>query len=131
MKFLDAWHFLSSHKIFNVQFKTEIPKSQLLQECLKTKGLGVDFLSSRVSHFPDKVLSVVVMEDVDGITPVIALECGEVFLNEDGELDSYHNVELDVYAPTYELAVCALASKVKEQFGEDLKGSQLVVDLRR
>ncbi|WP_044129176.1 hypothetical protein [Vibrio parahaemolyticus] len=122
MLFMDAWHFLMEHKIFNVKDSTTYSK-----DSLTAKQLGLDWkagtrLETRRSRFEDS-LSVVVLGERDA--PVICLEAGGLIQDENGEIVTTHDYDLDVSAPSFEQAVIMLAAKVSEKYGDDVESAIL------
>ncbi|EQM48224.1 hypothetical protein D051_1065 [Vibrio parahaemolyticus VPCR-2010] len=119
---MDAWHFLMEHKIFNVKDSTTYSK-----DSLTAKQLGLDWkagtrLETRRSRFEDS-LSVVVLGERDA--PVICLEAGGLIQDENGEIVTTHDYDLDVSAPSFEQAVIMLAAKVSEKYGDDVESAIL------
>lgn len=125
MKFIDAWHFLRNHKIFNV---TEVLISPTPFEILDRLGLTLEDncrLESRHSHF-ERALTILVLDSEDNEGDcIVCLEAGEVMIGEGGELETVHDYDLDVSASTFEEAVIQLAAAVTNKYGTDVKGSQL------
>ncbi|MDG3410288.1 hypothetical protein P5E37_05335 [Vibrio parahaemolyticus] len=110
------------HKIFNVKDSTTYSK-----DSLTAKQLGLDWkagsrLETRRSRFED-ALSVVVLGERDA--PVICLEAGGLIQDEDGEIVTTHDYDLDVSAPSFEQAVIMLAEKVNEKYGDDVESAIL------
>lgn len=127
MTFIEAWHFLSEHKIFNVQEVTRHLKPTLFSDELGVELDSDGCLITRSSLFED-ALTILVLESEEDLTKgetVVCLEAGELIMDESNQPVSTHDYDLDVYAPTFEEAVLELAKKVIEKHGADTKGAVL------
>lgn len=126
MTFMDSWFFLMEHKIFNVLSSTTIKEGSQIDKALGLNWKPGERIETRNSQF-EQALSIVVMESDNGET-VIALEAGEVLIDEKGEIAHSHDYDLDVYESTFERAIIKLAQVVRDKFGSDTEGSIVTLD---
>ncbi|WP_210499311.1 hypothetical protein [Vibrio crassostreae] len=127
MTFIDAWHFLREHRIFNVLEVTKHRSPTLFNDELGIELDSDGCLKTRSSFFED-ALTILVLESEEERTKgktVVCLETGELIMSEGNKPVSTHDYDLDVYAPTFEEAVLELAKKVIGKHGADTKGAIL------